>query len=156
MGTTAHVVVTGGAKRHLELAEAYLRACDDRWSRFKDTSELSALNRAGGRLTILSPATFEVIDKAVEAWWLTDGAFDPTVHDALCRLGYDRDVRSIGWVEAAGAPLPAPGCGDIEMLPGCHGVRMPTGVRLDLGGIAKGHAADHLVERVPDRSRCTT
>lgn len=146
MGTTAHVVVTGGARRQLALAESHLRACEDRWSRFRPNSELSCLNRAEGHLRIVSAATYEVVEKAVEAWWLTGGAFDPTVHDALCRLGYDRDFASIGWVEAADAAVAAPGCGEIELLASCRGVRLPVGVRLDLGGIAKGHAADQLVE----------
>jgi len=148
MGTTAHVVVTGGASRLLDEAEAYLRACEDRWSRFRPTSELSALNRSAGRLTVVSDATYELVERAVDAWWLTRGAFDPTVHDALCRLGYDRDFGAVGPRTVTGAPQPAPGCADIELIAACRAIRLPPGVRLDLGGIAKGHAADRLVERL--------
>ena len=148
MGTTAHVVVTGGEERHLALAEAHLRVCEARWSRFDPASELSVLNGASGHLMILTEPTYELVEKAVDAWWLTGGAFDPTVHDALCRLGYDRDFRSIGWVEAVEAPVAAPGCAGVELFAGCRGVRLPPGARLDLGGIAKGHAADQLVDRL--------
>ena len=41
---------------------------------------------------------------------------------------------------------PAPGCGAIEVDEALGAVRLPPGVRLDLGGIGKGRAAD-LIHR---------
>jgi thiamine biosynthesis lipoprotein len=148
MGTTAHVVVTNGDEHLLDEAEDFLRACEARWSRFLPTSELTRLNRFAGSLTIVTPETFDLVALAVDAWHLTAGAFDPTVHDALCGLGYDRDFGSLTWVREVGPAAPTPGCRDIELLAECRGVRMPYGVHLDLGGIAKGHAADLLVARL--------
>lgn len=146
MGTTAHIVLTDAPVDLLDAAETYLRRCERRWSRFVATSELSVLNRSAGRLTIVSEATYGLVALAINAWWSTGGAFDPTVHDALCQLGYDRDFASIGSSRAAPPPAPAPGCAGIELFPPCRGVRLPSGVHLDLGGIAKGYAADRLVE----------
>lgn len=150
MGTTAHVVVSGDEDRLAGLLDAAfdrIEQAEARWSRFRPGSELCRLNAASGRLTLVSPATYDLLALAVTAWRATDGAFDPTVHDALVRLGYDRDFGAIGTV-ALRPTLAAPGCGDIELLAGCHGVRLPAGVHLDLGGIAKGHTADLVVEHL--------
>ncbi len=148
MGTTAHIVLTDAPAKLLDVAEMYLRRCEQRWSRFLAASELSVLNRSAGRLAILSDATYRLVALAVDAWWSTGGAFDPTVHDALCHLGYDRDFAAIGSTRDEPPPAPAPGCAGIELFPACCGVRLPCGVRLDLGGIAKGYAADRLVEHL--------
>lgn len=180
MGTTAHIVCTGGSNDLLEEAETFLHAAEARWSRFRADSELSRCNRASGRLTVVSAETFQLIRAAVDAWAATGGAFDPTVHDTLVGLGYDRDFAAI----VSGAPVvarPAPGCREIEFfaglpaascdasvgLPGgaaksprgampghpgrsCGVLRLPAGVHLDLGGIAKGHTADLLAARLLD------
>ena len=150
MGTMAHIVLTDAPAKLLDVAEAYLRRCEQRWSRFLATSELNVLNRSAGRLAVVSDATYRLVALAIDAWWSTAGAFDPTVHDALCHLGYDRDFASIGSTRPAPPPAPAPGCAGIELFPACCGVRLPSGVHLDLGGIAKGYAADQLVEHLLD------
>jgi thiamine biosynthesis lipoprotein len=84
---------------------------------------------------------------AVEAWRLTAGRFDPTILPTLVAAGYD---RSFELVARAGPPapgaLPAPGCAGIALQPDTGLVRLPPGVALDLGGIAKGHAADRAVD----------
>lgn len=146
MGTTAHLVVHGPA--HLvDEAERLLAECEARWSRFRSGSELCRLNESAGRVTVVSAATFTLVARAVAAWSATAGAFDPTVHDALVALGYDRDFDAIGSV-ASTVDTEVPGCGGIELFAGCNAVRLPAGVRLDLGGIAKGHTADLLVEHL--------
>jgi thiamine biosynthesis lipoprotein len=152
MGTRAHVVVT--AEPGLEdlltaLATRELSLMERRWSRFLPTSELSRLNAAAGKPVIVSADTFSVIKSAVDAWKQTDGCFDPTVHDALCATGYDRTFAEVAeQTDRPGSGLPAPGCAEIELDPALCAVRLPTGVHLDLGGIAKGAAADLVVGRL--------
>ena len=120
-----------------------------RWSRFLPTSELSRLNGAAGKPVIVSADTFSVITSAVDAWEQTDGCFDPTVHDALCVTGYDRTFAEVAErADRPGSTSPTPGCADIELDPHLCAVRLPVGVRLDLGGIAKGVAADLVVSRL--------
>ncbi|MEO8696889.1 MAG: FAD:protein FMN transferase [Acidimicrobiales bacterium] len=152
MGTRAHVVVTAepGLEDQLTgLAVRELSLMERRWSRFLPTSELSRLNAAAGKPVIVSADTFSVIKSAVDAWNQTDGCFDPTVHDALCATGYDRTFAELAeQPDRPGAARPAPGCAEIELDPGLCAVRLPVGVRLDLGGIAKGAAADLVVGRL--------
>ena len=154
MGTQAHVVII--AHRALEslrseFAERELHLMERRWSRFLPDSELSRLNTAAGKPVIVSADTFSVIKSAVDAWEHTDGRFDPTIHDALCAIGYDRGFADVvPTSDASGQAAPSPGCASIELDHHLREVRLPTGVRLDLGGIAKGAAADLVVSRLEE------
>jgi thiamine biosynthesis lipoprotein len=157
MGTDAHVVVVGPSCDGLaHWAEARIAELEARWSRFLPASELSHLNRHAGELVLLSDDTYTIVELAIAAWHTTAGHFDPTVHDALCSLGYDRTFDEV----AAGAPAHdgsmhaasgAPGCAGIELIPEVGGARLPPGVHLDLGGIGKGHAADVVCEALLTR-----
>jgi thiamine biosynthesis lipoprotein len=84
----------------------------------------------------------------------TDGRFDPTILDALERAGYDRTfedvIRERGFA-ADGAPLAAPGFAWVELDVDAARVRIPRGVRVDLGGVGKGLAADLVTLGLVDR-----
>jgi FAD:protein FMN transferase len=154
MGTGAHVVITADRaleSRLSELAMTELNLMERRWSRFLPTSELSRLNAAAGKPVVVSADTFSVIESAVDAWKLTNGYFDPTIHDALCATGYDRTFVEVAPEnDCSGTAPPAPGCSGIELDRSVCAVRLPDGVHIDLGGIAKGAAADLVVARLRD------
>src|SRR5439155_18637591 len=115
-----------------------------KWSRFRATSELCRLNDAAGAPVVVSPDTFALIARAVDAWRDTGGRYDPTVLAALEAAGYDRDFDAVArtGAPATGERAPAPGCAEVEFDPMVSAVRLPHGVALDLGGIGKGAAAD--------------
>jgi thiamine biosynthesis lipoprotein len=94
----------------------------------------------------VSPRFEEVVRLAVGHARTTDGLFDPTVLDAIIAAGYDRDYDEV-LAGARGALNPSRPCGrwtEIEMSDGA--IRLPAGVGLDLGGIAKGFTADLAAE----------
>jgi FAD:protein FMN transferase len=146
MGSTARLLIRGGPADLPVIARARLDELEARWSRFRPTSELCRMNRAGGAPVLVSHDTYDVVALAVGSWQATDGRFDPTLIDALEQAGYDRDFAAICDADTAhgAAPHASAGCGDIELLPLVPAVRLPAGVRLDLGGIGKGRAADVL------------
>jgi thiamine biosynthesis lipoprotein len=110
-------------------------------SRFREDSELAALDRADGGWTPISPLFTELLAVALRAARLTDGDVDPTVGAALSGLGYDRDAREIT-ADGVVLAVPAPGWRSVELDEvGCR-VRMASGVRLDLGATAKAWTAD--------------
>jgi thiamine biosynthesis lipoprotein len=149
MGTDAHLAVVGGDDALLRRGEQLVRELEQRWSRFLDTSELSALNRHSGSLVVVSPETFGLIEKAIAAWRGTGGRFDPTIGVALAAHGYDRTFTEVvaAVAPAAGPEVgPPPGPGDIDLMPSVNAVIMPAGVTLDAGGIGKGLAADLTAE----------
>lgn len=152
MGTRAHVIVTAP---DLDLAEILagaavtrVRALEALWSRFRPDSEISVLNAAGGAPVPVSSDTIVLVERSLEAWHRTGGAFDPTVLPALVAAGYDRDFRSLNASEPPSArpTTAAPGCTDI-VLDGRY-VTLPVGVEIDGGGIGKGLAADLVVDLV--------
>lgn len=144
MGTGCEVVVVGGVGGDTAAARERVRDLEARWSRFRPDSELCRVNAGAGRPVRVSPETITVIAAAVTAWHSTAGRFDPTVLDALERVGYDRPFGCglDGELTITGPPPEVPGCGRIALDPAAGTVTVPPGTRLDLGGIAKGHAAD--------------
>lgn len=153
MGTSAHILTAGLQDHHLDRARAIVVECEQRWSRFLPGSELSELNAAAGSWTPVSPETFALVDAAIAGWHMTAGRFDPTILNALVEAGYDRTFELVERRPTARqrrtATLPtSAGCGDIELDPDGPGIRLPAGVGFDLGGIAKGHTADLVVEEL--------
>ena len=119
---------------------------ESRFSRFRDDSELSRVNRSAGRWIEVSGPFAEVVRMAIDGAERTGGLFDPTVLGALEAAGYDRDFAAIEEREPVGPLLPVP-CGrwrEIEV--GEDRVRFPEGVGIDLGGLVKGWTADLAAE----------
>jgi thiamine biosynthesis lipoprotein len=148
MGTSVHLFVVEGDGELLGSARRRLEDLEARWSRFLPTSEISRLNAEAGRSVPVSRETFDVIERAVHAWELTGGRFDPTVLHALVQVGYDRSFDSLDPAGPARCSGAAPGCGGIKLASGACAVTLPVGVGLDLGGIAKGLAADWLAQEL--------
>jgi thiamine biosynthesis lipoprotein ApbE len=153
LGTQVRVVVADGERLDdaRRMLEADLAEVDAACSRFRPDSELNALPRDGGSVTI-GPLLAEAIGAALRAAALTEGDVDPTVGAALAMLGYDRDFARI-------AP-DAPGTYQkvsATMIAGWQNVRldgrvltMPPGTSLDLGATAKAWAAERSAARIAD------
>lgn len=62
-------------------------------SRFRDDSEIAAVNAARGHAVRVSPLLADALELALRAARLTDGDVDPTIGSALTLAGYDRDWR---------------------------------------------------------------
>jgi thiamine biosynthesis lipoprotein len=113
-----------------------------RFSRFRADSELCAVNASAGSWRPVSREFARLTRFALDAWTRTEGRFDPTVLGAVVAAGYDRDFDEL--IAGARAALrPATPCGragEIEVED--DRVRLPAGVGLDLGGVAKGWTGD--------------
>ncbi|NUP19284.1 MAG: FAD:protein FMN transferase [Streptomyces sp.] len=144
MGSDAHVMVVDAEPQHLpellEWARQRIAELERLWSRFHPDSDLCRINSRAGQAVSVAPETVEVVRRAVEAWELTGGLFDPTVLTALEAAGYDRTFVKISDGPRTALVAPAPGCPGIDTGDGT--VTVPAGIRLDLGGIGKGYAAD--------------
>jgi thiamine biosynthesis lipoprotein len=147
LGTTALVAVTDPAAigEATALLREGLSAVDRACSRFREDSELCALNRAGGREVACSALLLEAISAALRAARITGGDVDPTVGRAMTALGYDRDFSLVPGAAAVRVRLePASGWRAVRLDPGAGTVRLPEGLALDLGATAKALAADRL------------
>ena len=159
LGTTA-VVVTRSAKliTAVREVERVVESIDRTCSRFRDDSDLSRLNDAGGDWTEVDEQLVEAVIVAIRAARATDGLVDPTVGDAMLGIGYDRDFSQVSPDGPALAPAPswisAGGWQHIELRPDRRRLRIPAGVRLDLGSTAKALAADRAAVRAAGISGC--
>jgi thiamine biosynthesis lipoprotein len=148
MGTDVTVLALGAGSDALMAAADAIERLEAKWSRFRPTSELCRVNEAAGSPVVVSPETFALVQRAVDAWGFTDGHYDPTILPALLAAGYDRSFDELVPSESApaGEPVPSPGCAGIVLDWVVGSVQLPRGVAIDLGGIGKGYAAD-LVAR---------
>ena len=138
-GHAAFEAATAAVRTTFEREEA-------RCSRFLGDSELSRVNAAAGAEVVVSEGFARIVSLALEAARRTDGRFDPTVLPAVVAAGYDREFDEI--LAGARAGLrPATPCGRWReiRLTGTS-LRLPHGVGLDLGGIAKGWTVDLAAE----------
>jgi thiamine biosynthesis lipoprotein len=139
MGTDVECLLDGRPGDRFAAVEAEFARLEALLSRFLADSELSRLNAAGS--FDAGPDLLEVTRLALAARARTGGLFDPTVHDAVVAAGYDRSFDELHDEGAAGAPG---SCGGSVAIDGST-VRLGAGVKLDLGGIAKGYAVDRSV-----------
>jgi FAD:protein FMN transferase len=155
LGSTAvlGVTATDGLPRARLEVESELAAIDLACSRFRPDSELSRLNTRAGRPLQASPLLIEALEVALRAAELTGGDVDPTVGRALELAGYDRDWRLLAAPAGGGEPDAQPrppamrirvrsGWQEVSLDPSTRWIRIPAGVRLDLGATAKAWAAD--------------
>ncbi|MEO0562383.1 MAG: FAD:protein FMN transferase [Chloroflexota bacterium] len=149
MGCNVNVQLESGSNatallRELPTAVAELEAI---LTRFDTESELMRLNARAGQWVEVSDVLFDVIEAAQHAAWLTEGLFNPLILPALTAYGYDRDFDAMRVVPRA-TPQSVPDWRDLCVRPSTKQVKVPAGIALDLGGIAKGwtsaYLADHL------------
>ncbi len=140
-------------------AEEALRALPqqfDAWeailSRFRPDSELSQLNRAPHEQMVVSAILAEVLYLALLMAERSGGLVTPTILAALEAHGYDAPYDVIRRRDSSVcAVVPPPGNAVADWrsiqvdLTSCT-VYRPVGLRIDLGGIAKGWAAQRAVE----------
>jgi thiamine biosynthesis lipoprotein len=154
MGTDVEVLLDGvnevDAPAAFSWAQGEFERLEALFSRFRDDSELSRLN-ADGEIDA-SPDMLAVVSAALRARERTGGRFDPTVHDALVAAGYDRTFELVArrTVRAGASPGPAGGAARIED----GRIELAPGVRLDLGGIVKGYAADCVAAELSTIAAC--
>jgi FAD:protein FMN transferase len=173
LGTTAVLTVTDGSALAdaRALVDAELDAIDRACSRFRTDSELERVNASAGRFMTVTPLFAEAVRVGLRAAWLTEGAVDPTLGEAIVLAGYSRDFSELEHPRGArggaatepvdpdvlsgsGGPSPiirarrASGWRLIEIGHDPCGVRIPAGVRLDLGATAKALAADRAAAAV--------
>jgi thiamine biosynthesis lipoprotein len=158
--TRVDLVVTdpGLMVRATRLLEATLERVDAVASRFRSDSEINQLHRAADGVTpvVVSAELSEAIGVALRAARLTDGAVDPTVGAAMCRLGYDRDFSLVP-ADVAGTlpePGPVPGWRSVVLDTERSTVTLPAGTVLDLGATAKAWASDRAARSIASRLGC--
>lgn len=143
---------TADAKAVIEQVPRWFAGWEMQLSRFRDDSELMQLNASAGRPVAVSQELWDVIDAALLAEQQSDGLVTPTLLSELERAGYQRSWdegwamnKQIATADQTQPPDSRPMAGLEHLIERDAERRMVTlheGVRLDLGGVAKGWAAD--------------
>lgn len=132
--------VQGNAAIEAVLAE--MRRVDAAMSTYKSTSELSIVNARAARQPVkISSELLDLLSTSLEYSRITDGAFDVTYASVGYMYDYRKHVRP-DEKQIADA-LPGINYRHVELDRKNSTVRYArAGVRIDLGGIGKGHAVD--------------
>lgn len=137
-GTRFELVLDGEDEVRLRaIGELCLEEIEDvhaRLSKFDRASLVSRLNRDAHRAWVrVDRETFELLELCRDVQVASGGAFDPTVGALMTELGFHDDA------DVAEAEL---GFEHVQLDAARCAVRFARPLRLDLGGIGKGHALD--------------
>jgi FAD:protein FMN transferase len=153
-------------------ARRWLHDFDARMSRFREDSELCALNRDPRAEVPASALLRATVNAGLWAARATNGLVDPTLLDDVERAGYSEslgpDARGVRLRDSAAdalgvrlcdaltdaparrpaRPSPEAHWRDIEVDDERGLIRRPPGIRIDSGGAGKGLAADGLAHLI--------
>jgi thiamine biosynthesis lipoprotein len=149
MGTAIHVELwsddAGLARRALDAVMAEMHRIDRLMSPFKADSELSQVNRDAARRPVpVCAELFGLIERSLEFSRLSEGAFDITYaavgHLYDYRQGIAPDATTLERARAA------VGWQQLQLDARARTVAFGRdGMRIDLGGFAKGHVVDNSI-----------
>ncbi|MCC6443510.1 MAG: FAD:protein FMN transferase [Armatimonadetes bacterium] len=148
MGVSVRITVyapsEAAARRSCEAAFRRFSELDAIMSDYRSDSELMRLcDRAGGPPVKVSPALWDILNRSAAFSRLSGGAFDVTVGPYVRLWREARKTGAMPSEEALWQACALVGWEKIELDARKRSVRLLVpGMRLDLGGIAKGYACD--------------
>jgi len=149
MGTVVQLTIWSddeeAAARAAQAVFAEFRRLDEMMTTWTPDSEVSRINAAaGGKAVVVSDETFAVIARAMEISRLSDGLFDITVGAFGGLWKFDEDMTGeLPDPADVKARLKQIGWKDVVLDKKKKSVRLRRkGMKITLGGIAKGYAVD--------------
>ena len=138
-------------ERDIDAVMAEMRQIDTDMSTYKPDSEISRVNAHAAQGPIkISKELFGLLETALDYSRITEGAFDITY--ASVGFMYDFRARHRPTEQQIDAALPAVNYRHVLLDRATGTVRFSQpGVRIDLGGIAKGYAVDRGIEILQKR-----
>ncbi len=109
-----------------------------------EDSEVSRVNRDGGGK--LSRDTAALVDRALELFESTGGAFDPTVYPLMLLWGFTGGEHHVPTEEELAATLRKVGADRVRFDAETATITLDAGQAIDLGGIAKGYTSARIME----------
>ena len=150
MGTRVYVQVysldAAKGEAAIEAVMADMRRIDELMSHYKPTSQLSQINQRANREPVaVDKELFDLIKLSTHYSQITEGAFDITYASVGYLYDYPKHIHPTeSQIKSA---LPAVNWRNMLLDEAHHTVRFEhAGMRIDLGGIGKGYAADHGID----------
>lgn len=155
LGTVCTVrLIDGGSNKTTEEIFKRLKAIEDSMSANKDGTQIAEINAQAGKTAVKVGAdTFHVVQKALEYARRSEGALDPSIGPLVKLWDIGGDNARIPAKAEISQILPLIDYRKVEINPSALTVRLPAaGMKLDLGAIAKGYAADEIA-RILERHK---
>lgn len=135
----------------LHRVPGWFASWEESLSRFNPDSELNRLNRSNGKAFRASPVLWQVLRLSLKTARESEGLITPEVLGNLEAVGYDRSFENV-WASSNVLDF-TPGAissrlVEIRLDESTRSVVLPAGMRLDLGGVAKGWAAHQAMLRL--------
>lgn len=113
-----------------------------------ESSDISKINQAAGKEYVnVHPEVIKMLKTAVKYSKLSNGAFDITIGPIIKLWGIGTDNERVPTEEEIKSKLPLVGYNNIIINEQDNSVKLlKEGMSIDLGGIAKGFAADEVVK----------
>jgi thiamine biosynthesis lipoprotein len=144
MGTFVEVISPD--KRAARIVFAEIKRIEDLLSKYKPDSQISRLNESG--TLYASSDTLYIIKKAKEFWEITDGAFDITIGPLMDLWGFTDKNYNVPKDEEIKNILNRVGFDKMLFDDNKNIIEFKTpGMKIDLGGIAKGYAVDKAITK---------
>lgn len=147
LGTVIQLKAYGSkSNKAIEEATHRLNIIDDKMSLFKKNSEVSDINENAGISSCkVSEDTYFVVKKAVEYSKLSEGTFDPTIGPITSLWAIGTAKARIPDKTLINSALKLVNYKDIILNEKDYTVKLKSiGQKIDIGGIAKGYAADEV------------
>jgi len=136
----------GKVEKAVDKAFQEMKRIEKLLNNYDPKSEISRLNRKAGKAIPVSAETFEVVALSKSYGRQTGGAFDITV-GPLVKLWDFGGSKHLPGEQELEKILPLVNWKDIELNREKRTIRLARkGMSLDLGGVAKGYAADKAIQ----------
>ncbi|WP_246599787.1 FAD:protein FMN transferase [Gordonibacter massiliensis (ex Traore et al. 2017)] len=134
-----------------QAADDAAEACEDRVEQLDrllaangDESQIALLNNAGGTVTFVSDDLQPLFEAACSVAQETGGAFDPTIYPLTSAWGFTDGNHRVPSDDELAALLPRVGFERLRADASAGTVVLEDNAQVDVGGVAKGFAADEL------------
>ncbi len=115
-----------------------------------EESDIWAINQGAGEWVEVSIYTVVLLENALEQAEWTEGAFDPTTYPALAAWGFTTGEYHVPDQDTLDGLIPLVDYTAVEIAEDGLAVRIPEGMMLDVGGIAKGFISDLIAHNLED------
>ena len=157
MGTYVNVtlVTSDSVASAQDAAAAHqaIRLVDSLMSNWTTTSEVARINRVADSVTTrVQPLVADVIARSLRVWRGSDHTFDITIEPLVRAWGFIGGPRRVPTDAEARAAWALVGAGDVAFDSAAGTIHFARrGMRIDLGGIAKGYAVDQAMRALRER-----
>lgn len=145
MDTMMRLTAYGSAREEaLDAAQAEILRLDALLSTGQADSEISTLNRNGGG--VLSQDVRTLVERSLELYQETDGAFDITIYPLMELWGFPSKDYHVPTDQELTDTLALVGSDQLTYDEATGTLTLGPGQAIDLGGIAKGYTSQRLMD----------